>query len=241
MSGHALKFGRILHIFVTILHNNSHNAQYSLHLDTSQQFSSIVLHNTSTTVHYIWYFQLLLLNTSQYLTIPYDSSPQKVFTLASPQCPLYNNTFVHLVLSNNANYIHQYNLNDQWLNNAASTDSHKQLLRLLSGFFYHSINRPKSYFNDSVINQESLIKHLPRIFTFTASKTKRQFTICSVVTHTCYCLEPRVGQSAYVLLLVLTRLALFPGLDGLGSQRPIPLVLIKNKPPIRPRVPCGWQ
>ena len=126
-----------------------YNTQYFLHRNTSQQFSVIVLHNTSTTVCYRsklrvtflaifcytflqYYFSTILHNSLRY-------SSTESLHIVSTQHPLHNNTFIHVVLSINTYYIHQYYSNDQWLHYAVSTDTHKWLLQLLSCSFYHSI------------------------------------------------------------------------------------------------------
>ena len=149
--------------FTTILLNSSSQYSYKclLHVITSHIF----LYNTSQ------YISTILQNISpQYFTILHNTLQffsTKSLLITSPQCPLYNNTFLHLVISNNANYVHQYNPSDHRLNYAASLDSYTRLLRLLRGFFYCSINTLKSilHINDFIIYQELLTNYLSQIST----------------------------------------------------------------------------
>ena len=133
-----------------LLHlNTSHNTSLQFLLNSSSQYSYKCLLHVITS-------HIFLYNTSQYIsTILQNISPQyftmlhntlqffstKSLLITSPQRPLYNNTFLHLVISNNANYVHQYNPSDHRLNYAASLDSYTvftSIERLLLLFYQHA-------------------------------------------------------------------------------------------------------
>ena len=125
----------------------------------------------------------------QYFAIPHNAlqySPTESFHIVFPQRPLHNNTFIHLVPSNNTNYIHQFYASDQWLNYAASTNSHKQLLRVLGCFFYFlSICSSQNHTSTipSLIRSD-LMKYLSQLFKLTVSNRQRDKSLPAQRSHT---------------------------------------------------------